>query len=188
MNPPVTRIQLFCPGCREFFSGKKSDVERGRTCCSRECSDSFKIRPLIDRLFAMVDKTEECWNWTGGVAKSGYGSINRGRRTEGTVLVHRASWELLRGPIPDGLHIDHLCRNRRCVNPDHLEPVSPGENVLRGEGLSAQNARKTRCKRGHSLDDALIINGARFCRECNRLRAAAFRATGHATLPEVLPC
>lgn len=89
----------------------------------------------------------------------------------GTFYVHRVAWETLRGPIPDGMQLDHLCRQRACWNPDHLEPVSPRENVLRGVGITAMNAKKTHCPQGHPYDDAntgITSTGKRRCRACGR--------------------
>jgi hypothetical protein len=86
---------------------------------------------------------------------------------------HRFAWELLRGAIPDGLTLDHLCRNRRCVNPDHLEPVTAVENTMRGQAPHAINARKTHCLRGHAFDEEntyVRSDGARICRACVRAR------------------
>ena len=88
-----------------------------------------------------------CWLWAGSINERGYGSISTPR---GTRRVHRVAYELFTGrPIPPGLTLDHLCRVRSCVNPDHLEPVTNRENILRGIGLTAVNARMTFCKRGH---------------------------------------
>lgn len=116
-----------------------------------------------------------CWQWTGKL-DNGYGRFWLRGKTE---LAHRISWLVHRGPLPDGTpHLDHLCRNRWCVNPDHLEPVTIGENVLRGEGLSATNARKTRCKRDHPLEGenlAVDANGARVCVTCRRERLRKWR-------------
>lgn len=87
-----------------------------------------------------------CWLWIGGTATHGYGRIMvKGRR----IGAHRYSYELHKGPIPEGLQIDHLCRTRSCVNPDHLEAVTGRTNVLRGNTVVAENARKTHCSRGH---------------------------------------
>ncbi|MEU5322933.1 HNH endonuclease signature motif containing protein [Streptomyces sp. NPDC021056] len=90
------------------------------------------------------------------------------------VLAHRYAWELLREPIPAGLVIDHLCRNRRCVNPGHLEVVTLAENTRRGFGISTFNALKTHCPQGHpySVENTYIHprNSARICRACARER------------------
>lgn len=101
----------------------------------------------VDRFWSLVAKADgQCWEWRGAKTNQGYGTF---ARTHGTRVAHRISWELTRGPIPDGLTIDHLCRNRGCVNPSHLEPVTNRENVLRGEGITAHLARTTACAKGH---------------------------------------
>jgi hypothetical protein len=99
-----------------------------------------------------------CWEWRGGVHPNGYASTNVGSRAGGAkrrrVYVHRLAFELWRGEIPDGLDLDHLCRNRRCFNPAHLEPVTRRVNTLRGDGpaiLARINGEKTHCKNGHDL-------------------------------------
>lgn len=109
-----------------------------------------RSRGLVDRLDEKIVTGPGCWAWIGSRATGGYGSIWRDGRN---VHAHRAVYELLVGPIPDGLHIDHLCRNRNCVNPDHLEPVTLVENILRGEGIMALNARKTHCMHGHPFTE-----------------------------------
>lgn len=122
-----------------------------------------------------------CWIWAAATSAGGYGTFTVHNRT---VRAHRLAYERLVGPIPDGLQVDHLCRVRRCVNPNHLEPVTQRENLMRGEGSPAQNARKTHRKRGHLLaGDNLFIKpqGWRQCRICMRLwdrRAKAKRAEG----------
>lgn len=109
-----------------------------------------------------------CWEWTAYLDKNGYGQFSIGPKT---VRAYRWAYECLIGPIPEGLTIDHLCRFPACVNPAHLEPVTPKENYLRGYGLPALNARKTHCDNGHPFDEVntYIYKGyQRHCRACNR--------------------
>src|SRR4051794_19244214 len=103
-------------------------------------------------LAAVADKgPNECWDWPGLILSTGYGGVR------GTDLrlrrVHRVAYERLVGPIPAGLVIDHLCRNKACFNPRHLEAVTVRTNTLRGVGFSAWNARKVQCDHGHPLDE-----------------------------------
>lgn len=116
-----------------------------------------------------------CWLWTACVDDDGYGVTNIGYRKLGA---HRASYEAFVGPIPEGLTLDHKCRVRSCVNPDHLEPVTVLVNTMRGEGLAARNSRKTHCPRGHALHGGnLYIDsvGRRHCRRCQATSQAAYR-------------
>jgi hypothetical protein len=121
-------------------------------------------RPFEKRFWSRVQKTDTCWLWLGAL-HNGYGGINvDGKRTP----VHRAAYELLIGPIPEGLVIDHLCRVRNCVNPVHLEPVTNAENVLRGEGTGAHHARSTHCPQGHKFTPENTYHSptGRKCRIC----------------------
>lgn len=119
---------------------------------------------IEERFWAKVDAEGDCWEWTASQAGGGYGWF---MTANGSVPAHRWAWEHLVGPIPDGLHMDHLCRNRVCVNPDHLEPVTQQENIARG--YSSQHQRvKTHCPQNHpySGDNLVMDHGRRRCRIC----------------------
>lgn len=113
-----------------------------------------------------------CWQWTGGVNSSGYAAISVGGFR---FQLHRYSYERAKGPIPDGMVIDHLCRNRSCCNPAHLEPVTVHENWRRGTSPTVRFSRQTHCKRGHELsgDNLHIINstGSRQCKACKNMNS-----------------
>ena len=139
-------------------------------------------RPSLEqRFWAKVDKTDNCWLWTGAIS-GGYGLMKAGADKRGA---HVVSYELHHGPVPAGLTVDHLCHNgsgceagvdclhRRCVNPDHLEAIPGGENALRGEGVGAKHSRKTHCPQGHPYEgeNLRIKTGKhrqRVCRQCAR--------------------
>jgi hypothetical protein len=116
-----------------------------------------------------------CWIWTKRIDKHGYARTSVGSKAG--LLAHRVAYEAAVGPIPTGLQLDHLCRTRRCVNPKHLEPVTLIENVLRGEGPSAINARKTHCPKGHPYNEAntYTLNGCRYCRKCNVVAVSKYQ-------------
>lgn len=123
-----------------------------------------------------IDPETKCWNWTGYVGAEGYGQI---RLPDGPTSreTHRVAYEVLVGPIPSGLVLDHLCRNRACFNPEHLEPVTNRVNILRGEGKSAINARKSHCERGHELtpENVYTNRGARVCKTCHKAATLRYR-------------
>ena len=143
--------------------------------------ERVRSKPMETRFWekvALPSGTFGCMEWLGSRDKNGYGRFGANDEALGGPQVwnaHRVAWTLLNGPIPDGLQIDHLCRNRGCVRVEHLEPVTQRENIVRGDGYAGQ-ARKTHCKHGHSLADALIHHGRRTCRECNRIRCAERKA------------
>jgi hypothetical protein len=123
----------------------------------------------LDRFWSKVNKSPECWEWV-AYRRAGYGLFHFEGRDQ---QAHRIAYMLVVGPIPAGLDLDHLCRNRACVNPAHLEPVTHRENVLRGASPSANAARRVRCVNGHVLAGANVYQWAhdstrRFCRTCRR--------------------
>jgi hypothetical protein len=125
----------------------------------------------LTRFWSKVEKTSTCWLWTAGTCR-GYGHFHASRSVGGrTLRAHRVAYELLRDPIPEGMHLDHLCRVRGCVNPDHLEVVTGATNTLRGISSPAINARKTHCRRGHEFtpENTYIDRGSRRCKACRRL-------------------
>jgi hypothetical protein len=126
---------------------------------------------LPDRFWRKVCEVEStgCWSWVAGHQKDGYGSYRLSGQSR---LAHRVAYEALIGPVPQGLQIDHLCRNRTCVNPAHLEPVTARENTLRGVSIQAANARKTACPYGHQYTSR---GGRRVCKPCDVIKTRRYR-------------
>lgn len=125
---------------------------------------------LPARFWAKVspEPNSGCWLWIGAPDKDGYGMF---QHEGGVRRAHRFAYRNLSAEIPRALVIDHLCRQRCCVNPAHMEPVTHAVNILRGEGRAAINASRTVCPRGHSYDEQntyLDPNGGRICRTCKR--------------------
>jgi len=130
------------------------------------------------RLLEKIEKQKgsDCWFFTGSKLPSGYGILWNGVRPIGA---HRISFQLYRGEITDGMEIDHICNNRSCVNPEHLQLLTHKENMRKSSALMGINARKTHCKRDHELSgDNLHITprGARQCKECMRMHARNAKA------------
>lgn len=119
-----------------------------------------------ERFWSRVDATGDCWEWTAGTNNRGYGVFYCHNKS---FKSHRVAWMILVGPITTGHVIDHLCRNHRCVNPDHLEPVTQRTNVHRGAGVAARFARQMHCLRGHPYTGRRHKSGYRLCLECYKI-------------------
>jgi hypothetical protein len=131
---------------------------------------NFGDSRLPDRFWSkcIPEPNSVCWLWLGAVTQQGYGRISVGNRR--CVMAYRFAFEHAVGPIPNGLDLDHLCRNGYCVNPAHLEPVTHRENMLRGDTFAARQSRVTHCPRGHAYDsiNTRTRRGKRECRTCAR--------------------
>lgn len=182
-------------GDRICSIGECDNPSRTRGWCAKHYARWFKYGdPLFlvpyanrdhERFWAKVDKNGPspsarpdlgpCWIWTGAGTAKGYGCFRLGRERR-NIGAHRWAYREVKGPIPEGLHLDHLCRTPQCVNPDHLEPVTPAENQWRGESPGARVRRTGCCIKGHSLEDAYqSADGRRYCRTCNLEKQATER-------------
>lgn len=142
----------------------------------------YRVEQFNDRIVGrfwpkvrVVDEPGACWEWTASLRK-GYGQFGVAARD--VEYAHRIAYELLVDTIPEGMQLDHLCRVRHCVNPEHLEVVTPGENYRRGFGFSGINHRKTHCPKRHPYDGVntyVDAKGQRHCRTCRRAREQARR-------------
>lgn len=128
------------------------------------------MQTLEDRFWSKVSlgNASDCWEWTATILSNGYGQFAVWKRQR--VQAHRFSYELLVGPIPPGLVLHHTCLNRKCVNPEHLIPMTSRENTFASDTVAKLNAAKTHCKNGHPFDEQNTYRrgNERICRECNR--------------------
>jgi len=144
--------------------------------------DSYEIGERFISKTELCGDDGTCWGWTAGLTGQGYGKFKAHGKT---LLTHRVAWEWLKGPIPDGMFVDHLCRNRRCCNPEHLRIVSPTQNALENsESICAINAKKTHCLNGHEFtpENTYVMDRPerpgkvrRSCKKCLRDREKVYR-------------
>lgn len=159
--------------CRSCAAALPSNARSIQRYCGESCKYRARANregrsahaPLADRFWAKVEKTDSCWLWTGAKISTGYGEIHVDQSMK---LAHRVSWEMASGPIPRNMTIDHLCRVRSCVNPEHMEIVTAAENTRRGQRDAV--AARTHCFKGHpwTPENTLQSNGRRRCRTCRR--------------------
>lgn len=153
-------VQCGAPMRRQSRAGQQQ-WDRKRFCsfsCKGRWSAEAESVPLED---SFIETANGCWEWTRAKNHDGYGSVRLHDR-RGNTLAHRAMWTRVVGPIPKGMHLDHLCRNRACVRPSHLEVVTPAENNRRAA------AYRTECRFGHPLDGRRPTT--RYCLTCHRQR------------------
>lgn len=136
-------------------------------------------RPLVERFHEkyIPEPNSGCWLWDAACDTGGYAQISVGNKSKSA---HRISYEMHVGPVPEGLVLDHKCRVRSCVNPDHLEPVTNRENILRGD-LWKVHGLKTHCPKGHSYsqENSYLYRGSRHCKKCkiiNQMRRRRVKA------------
>ncbi len=139
-------------------------------------NNQFTYKTLEDQVFSRVspEPNSGCWLWTGSLNDDGYGQMSLNAKMRKS---HDVVYRMMKGPVPEGLELDHKCRVRCCVNPDHLEPVTHKENCERGI-LRERNLGRTHCKRGHPFDGDNLRHdnkGTRICAECSRMRCRQCR-------------
>lgn len=200
-HTPGKRPKVYCSDrCRARARrargvGRSSRGGRGTPTGPRLTSlDQATAEAIADRYWGKVNKLGPwslrkgapgpCWIWTRAKTRNGYGNFSIKGRPYGA---HQVGWWLTRGPVPDGLELDHVCRVTSCVNPDHLEPVTHRENCLRGTSPFAVHARKTHCPKGHPYDEVNTWRdkeGTRRCRTCGNGWSLAGHYANHLPMPD----
>jgi hypothetical protein len=171
-NPVVVRGMCGAHYQRNVKHGNPSTLLLDRSRTPEERFWSFVDKNGPEAFHSQTGKPiGKCWNWSGGVS-DGYGMLWLNKKN---IHAHRFSYRLYRGATPDGLELDHLCRNRSCSNPAHLEPVTHKENVRRGESPSAVARRTKRCKIGHEYEPS-SGPGPRGCQTCRYWHTEAHNA------------
>lgn len=181
-NSPTTKTCTFDACTRPYLARglcikHYSQAKCGKIPFGARTARGPQARPLLERLYANINKNGPvpaakpelgaCWVWLGSLSH-GYGQISLGKHNGKPRRTHRIMYEATHGTIPPNLELDHLCRNRACCNPAHLEAVTTRENNLRSEGMSGRNARKTHCLRGHAFTPQK--DGTRRCKTCLHAR------------------
>jgi hypothetical protein len=181
MKGRLLRCRCACGTERDLYASKfkpNSVLSCGCSAHPKGVIDTAKLAAKME-LFSIPEPNTGCTLWLKHLAPNGYGTVAVGGRVR---YAHRVAFELAKGPIPSGLQIDHLCRVRSCINPQHLEAVTQKVNWFRGFSPPALNAKKTHCRRGHLLDSRHFVYGkarGRYCSTCNRDREyARTRLTG----------
>jgi hypothetical protein len=174
---------LTCAECGQHFEPSRKR-KRQQTYCSRRCSGMAIRVPVEIRLQAksILDPMSGCLLWTGCLNASGYGTIGIEGKSK---LAHVVAFRTSGGTIPDGYQIDHLCRTRACIDPAHMEPVTPRENWRRGQSVGARAIRTGGCGRGHLFDEGntyIEKGGSRKCITCTKMHAARRSARRRAAI------